>query len=83
MSTLVSNAPDSDNPDIPVATRVVSGSVYQEMIKGILNVPCDDIQYNYDGSGNLSTVMAYSSGVLQATLTYTYSSGKLTRIQRS
>ena len=47
MSTVVSNSAGAVNPDIPVATVVRDGSVYQEIVAGIANQPHDEIALSY------------------------------------
>lgn len=79
MTTSVSNVP---LPNIPVATRLIGGAVYQEMIKGIANVPHDEVVMSY-GSDGLSEVIYKLLGVTQATLTLTYTSGNLTGVVRT
>lgn len=82
MSTTVSNSPASVNPDIPVATVVRNGSVYQEVVSGIGNQPHDEIVLGYTGT-NLTSVVYKLSGVTVATLTLGYTGSNLTSVVRS
>lgn len=82
MSTTVSNSPTSSNPDIPVATVVVGGSVYQQMVSGLINTPYDQMVLSYT-SGNLTGVVYKLLGVTVATLTLAYSGTTLTSVVRT
>ena len=82
MPTTVSNSAVSVNPDIPVATVVRSGNVYQEIVQGLVNQPYDQITLSYTGT-DLTGVVYKLSGVTVATLTLGYTSGNLTSVVRS
>ena len=82
MPTTVSNSAASVNPDIPVATVVRSGNVYQEIVSGLVNQPYDQITLSYTGT-DLTGVIYRLSGVTVATLTLGYTSGNLTSVARS
>lgn len=82
MSTVVSNSSLSSNPDIPVATVVRNGSVYQEVVRGIANQPHDEIQLSYTGD-NLTGVVYKLNGVTVATLILTYSGTNLASVVRT
>ena len=82
MSTTVSNSAASVNPDIPVATVVNGGSVYQEIVSGIANQPHDEIQLAYTGS-NLTSVVYKLAGATVATLTLSYTGSQLDSVVRS
>lgn len=82
MATIVSNSNVSNNPDIPVATTVRNGAVYQEMVQGIVNQPHDEIVLGYSGS-NVTDVTYKLAGVTVATLTLTYTAGALTSVVRT
>jgi hypothetical protein len=82
MATTVSNSAASVNPDIPVATVVRSGNVYQEIVTGLVNQPYDEIYLSYTGT-DLTGVVYRLSGVIVATLTLGYTSGNLTSVVRT
>lgn len=82
MPTTVSNSAASVNPDIPVATVVRSGNVYQEIVQGLVNQPYDQITLSYTGT-DLTGVVYRLAGVTVATLTLGYTSGNLTSVLRS
>lgn len=82
MSTVVSNSAGSVNPDIPVATVIRAGSVYQEIVQGIANQPHDEIALGYTGT-NLTSVVYKLAGSTVATLTLSYSGSNLTGVVRS
>lgn len=82
MPTTVSNSAASVNPDIPVATVVRSGNVYQEIVQGLVNQPYDQITLSYTGT-DLTGVVYRLVGVTVATLTLGYTSGNLTSVLRS
>ncbi len=82
MATTVSNSAASVNPDIPVATVVQNGNVYQEMVQGIVNQPHDEIVLSYTGT-NLTGVTYKLAGTTVATLTLGYSGSTLTSVLRS
>lgn len=82
MSTIVSNSAASVNPDIPVATVVCSGSVYQEIVQGLVNQPYDEIALSYTGT-DLTGVVYKLGGVTVATLTLAYTGTNLTSVVRS
>jgi len=82
MSTVVSNSAGAVNPDIPVATVVRSGNVYQEIVSGIVNQPHDEIALSYTGT-NLTGVVYKLAGVTVATLTLSYSGTNLISVVRS
>lgn len=82
MPTTVSNSAASVNPDIPVATVVRSGNVYQEIVSGLVNQPYDEITLSYTGT-DLTGVVYRLAGVTVATLTLGYTSGNLTSVLRS
>ncbi len=82
MSTVVSNSAAAVNPDIPVATVVRSGSVYQEIVQGLVNQPYDEIALSYTGS-DLTGVVYKLGGVTVATLTLAYTGTNLTSVVRS
>lgn len=82
MPTTVSNSAASVNPDIPVATVVRSGNVYQEIVSGLVNQPYDQITLSYTGT-DLTGVVYRLAGVTVATLTLGYTSGNLTSVLRS
>jgi hypothetical protein len=82
MPTTVSNSAASVNPDIPVATVVRSGNVYQEVVQGLVNQPHDQITLSYTGT-DLTGVVYRLGGVIVATLTLGYTSGNLTSVVRS
>lgn len=82
MSTVVSNSAASVNPDIPVATVVRSGNVYQEIVSGLVNQPYDQITLSYTGT-DLTGVVYRLAGVTVATLTLGYTGGNLTSVARS
>jgi hypothetical protein len=82
MSTVVSNSAGAVNPDIPVATTVKNGSVYQEIVQGLVNQPYNEIVLSYTGT-DITGVVYKLSGVTVATLTLGYTSGNLTSVVRS
>jgi hypothetical protein len=82
MSTVVSNSAAAVNPDIPVATTVKNGSVYQEIVSGLVNQPYNEIVLSYTGT-DVTGVVYKLSGVTVATLTLGYTSGNLTSVVRS
>jgi hypothetical protein len=82
MSTVVSNSAGAVNPDIPVATVVRNGNVYQEVVQGLVNQPHDEIALSYTGT-NLTGVVYKLAGVTVATLTLAYSGSTLTSVVRS
>lgn len=82
MATTVSNSAASVNPDIPVATVVRSGSVYQEIVQGLVNQPYNEIALSYTGT-DLTGVVYKLSGVTVCTLTLGYTGGNLTSVVRS
>lgn len=82
MPTTVSNSAASVNPDIPVATVVRSGNVYQEIVSGLVNQPYDQITLSYTGA-DLTGVIYRLGGVTVATLTLGYTGGNLTSVARS
>lgn len=82
MSTTVSNSAASVNPDIAVATVTQNGSVYQEMVTGLVNQPYDTIEMSYT-DGNLTSAVYKLNSVTVATLTMTYSGTDLTSVVRS
>jgi hypothetical protein len=82
MPTTVSNSAASVNPDIPVATVVRSGQVYQEVVSGIANQPHDQVILGYTGL-NLTSVTYRLAGVTVATLTLSYTGSNLTGVLRS
>lgn len=82
MSTVVSNSAAAVNPDIPVATVVRSGSVYQEIVQGLVNQPYNEIALSYTGT-NLTGVVYKLGGVTVATLTLGYTGTNLTSVVRS
>jgi hypothetical protein len=82
MATTVSNSATAVNPDIPVATVVRSGSVYQEIVSGIANQPHDEIVLSYTGT-NLTGVIYKLATVTVATLTLGYTGDNLTSVVRS
>ena len=82
MSTVVSNSAGAVNPDIPVATVVRNGNVYQEIVSGIVNQPHDEIALSYTGT-NLTGVVYKLVGVTVATLTLGYSGTNLISVVRS
>lgn len=82
MPTTVSNSAASVNPDIPVATVVRNGNVYQEMVQGLVNQPYDEIALSYTGT-NLTGVVYKLDGTTVATLTLAYSGSTLTSVVRS
>jgi hypothetical protein len=82
MPTTVSNSATAVNPDIPVATVVRNGNVYQEIVQGLVNQPYDQITLSYTGA-DLTGVIYRLSGVTVATLTLGYTSGNLTSVVRS
>jgi voltage-gated potassium channel Kch len=82
MSTVVSNSATAVNPDIPVATVVRSGSVYQEIVSGLVNQPYDQITLLYTGT-DLTGVIYKLGSVTVATLTLGYTGGNLTSVARS
>jgi hypothetical protein len=82
MSTVVSNSATSVNPDIPVATTVKNGNVYQEIVAGLVNQPYNEIVLSYTGT-DLTGVVYKLSGVTVVTLTLGYTSGNLTSVVRS
>lgn len=82
MATTVSNSAASVNPDIPVATTVKNGNVYQEIVAGLVNQPYNEIQLSYTGT-DLTGVVYKLSGTTVLTLTLTYSGGNLTSVVRS
>ncbi len=82
MSTTVSNNPASSNPDYNVATHDVGGALYQETVRGLVNVPYDEIVISYSGA-DISTVVYKLATVTVATLTLSYTSGNLTGVVRS
>lgn len=82
MTTTVSNSAASVNPDIPVATVIKNGAVYQEVVRGIANQPHDEIVLGY--SGDVVTQITYKlSGVTVATLNLTYSGDNLISVVRT
>lgn len=81
-TTKVSNSPTSANPDIPVATVTQNGSVYQEIVAGLVNQPYDQIALSYTGT-DLTGVVYKLAGVTVLTLTLGYSGGNLTSVVRS
>jgi hypothetical protein len=54
-----------------------------EIVNTLVVSPYDEIDLTYDGSGNVSTVLYKSAGVLVATLSMTYTSGNLTSIVKT
>lgn len=82
MATTVSNSAASVNPDIPVATTVRGGNVYQEIVQGLVNQPFNEINLTYTGS-DITTVVYKLSGTTVATLTLGYTGGNLTSVVRS
>jgi len=82
MPTTVSNSAASVNPDIPVATVVQGGNVYQEIVSGIANQPHDQILLSYTGT-NLTGVVYKLAGATVATLTLAYTGSQLTSVTRS
>lgn len=82
MSTVVSNSATAVNPDIPVATTVKNGSVYQEIVSGLVNQPYNEIALSYTGT-NLTGVVYKLNGVTVVTLTLGYSGDTLTSVVRS
>jgi hypothetical protein len=82
MPTTVSNSAASVNPDIPVATIVRSGNVYQEVVQGLVNQPHDEIVLSYTGT-NLTGVVYKLATVTVATLTLGYTGDNLTSVVRS
>jgi hypothetical protein len=82
MATTVSNSAASVNPDIPVATVVRSGNVYQEVVQGLVNQPHDEIVLSYTGT-NLTGVVYKLATVTVATLTLGYTGDNLTSVVRS
>jgi len=82
MPTTVSNSAVSNNPDIPVATVVRSGSVYQQIVQGIANQPHDEIVISYTGT-NISQVVYKLSTVTVATITLTYTNDLVTSVVRT
>jgi TATA-box binding protein (TBP) (component of TFIID and TFIIIB) len=82
MPTTVSNSAASVNPDIPVATIVRSGNVYQEVVQGLVNQPYDEIVLSYTGT-NLTGVVYKLATVTVATLTLGYTGSNLTSVVRS
>lgn len=82
MATTVSNSAASVNPDIPVATTVKNGNVYQEIVAGLVNQPYNEIVLSYTGT-DLTGVVYKLSGVTVVTLTLGYTSGNLTSVVRS
>lgn len=81
-TTTVSNSAESVNPDIPVATVIQSGAVFQEIVAGIVNQPHDEIQLGYTGS-NLTSIIYKLGGVATATLTLAYTGDRLDSVVRS
>jgi hypothetical protein len=82
MSTVVSNSAGSVNPDIPVATTIKNGSVYQEIVAGLVNQPYNEIVLSYTGT-DLTGVVYKLNSVTVVTLTLGYTSGNLTSVVRS
>jgi voltage-gated potassium channel Kch len=82
MATTVSNSAASVNPDIPVATVVRSGNVYQEIVQGLVNQPYDQIELAYTGA-NLTSVVYKLAGTTVATLTLSYTGSQLDSVVRS
>jgi hypothetical protein len=82
MATTVSNSAASVNPDIPVATVVRGGNVYQEVVSGLVNQPHDEIVLGYTGA-NLTSVTYRLAGATVATLTLGYTGSNLTSVVRS
>lgn len=82
MPTTVSNSAGSVNPDIPVATVVRNGNVYQEVVQGLVNQPYDEIALSYTGT-NLTGVVYKLAGVTVATLTLAYAGSTLTSVVRT
>lgn len=82
MSTVVSNSATAVNPDIPVATTVKNGSVYQEIVAGLVNQPYNEIALSYTGT-DLTGVVYKLNSVTVLTLTLGYTSGNLTSVVRS
>ena len=82
MATTVANSAASVNPDIPVATVVRSGNVYQEIVSGLVNQPYDEIALSYTGT-DLTGVVYRLAGVTVATLTLGYTGTNLTSVVRS
>jgi hypothetical protein len=82
MPTTVSNSAASVNPDIPVATVVRNGNVYQEIVSGLANQPHDEIVLGYTGT-NLTSVTYRLAGATVATLTLGYTGSNLTSVVRS
>ena len=82
MATTVSNSAASVNPDIPVATVVRSGNVYQEVVSGLVNQPHDEVILSYTGT-DLTGVVYKLAGVTVATLTLAYTGGNLTSVTRA
>ena len=82
MPTTVSNSATAVNPDIPVATVVRGGNVYQEIVQGLVNQPYDQIQLAYTGA-NLTSVVYKLAGTTVATLTLSYTGSQLDSVVRS
>lgn len=82
MATTVSNSAASVNPDIAVATTVKNGSVYQEIVSGLVNQPYNSIDLSYTGT-NLTGVTYKLNGVTVVTLVLGYSGSTLTSVTRS
>lgn len=81
-TTIVSNNVASSNPDFGVAGQTFGGAIYQEMVKGIANVPHDEIVLSYTGA-DLTGVVYKLATVTVATLTLSYTSGNLTGVVRT
>jgi hypothetical protein len=81
-TTTVSNSAASVNPDIPVATVIQGGAVYQQIVTGIANQPHDEIILGYTGT-NLTSVTYRLGGNTVATLTLSYTGSNLTGVVRS
>lgn len=82
MSTIVSNSPISNNPDIAVATVIQEGSVYQQVVQGLVNQPHDEIQISYTGT-NITSVVYKLNSVTVATLTLGYTGSNLTSVVKT
>lgn len=82
MPTTVSNSAASVNPDIPVATVVRSGSVYQQVVQGLVNQPYDEIAISYTGT-DISQVVYKLASVTVATITLSYTNNLVTSVVRT
>ena len=79
MTVTVENTPLSN---YNVASRTIGNVDYQETIRGLVNVPFDQITIS-PASDTPTTITYLSAGTTVCTLTLTWSGSYLTGVQRS